>query len=198
VQDTEIVGIIRLCREMDETACDVYAKLRDLCDDKQLSEFWKEMTKAEAEHVAFWKRAERVEAFTDMPGLFGRPGEVISELRRALSLSRDLLRSCDGKFSTSKAFTLAFRLEFYLLHPAFETLFGLLGPFAGGTNPRDAYESHINGFVAMLAKQGEATPARPGWGRKPYARIRVRQSPGDPTPPASRTPPRRGTCCHES
>ena len=33
MKETPIVQIIHLCRKIDEIACDVYAKLADLCDE---------------------------------------------------------------------------------------------------------------------------------------------------------------------
>jgi len=49
-------------------------------------------------------------------------------------------------------------MEFYLLHPAFEVLFNLLGPLAGGTNPEDEYETHIAKFIDMFSKYCHVTP----------------------------------------
>ena len=155
---TPIIEIIRLCRKIDEIARDVYMKFGDLCDDKQLSVFWKEMSKTEAKHVSFWTRAEQVEALTGMPNLFEQPDEVISDLYKVLLRSQDLLRSCEEDFSVSKAFTIAYRLEFYVLHPAFEMLFHLLGATVGDLNPEDTYEFHIDGFIAMWTKQVNVTP----------------------------------------
>ena len=158
MHDSHVMEIIKLCRELDETAGNVYTKLSSLTDDKDLSNFWIQMSKEEALHTSFWKRAELFEAFQDMPNLFEHPEEVIADLKKALSRSRDLLRGCEENYSVQNAFTLAYRMEFYLLHPAFEMLFHLLGPAAGGSNPEDAYESHIFGFIDMLSKYCHVTP----------------------------------------
>ena len=158
MHETPVLEIIRLCRKIDETAHDVYAKFRDLFDDEQLSRFWEEMSRAEAEHVAFWVHAEQLEAFSGIPNLFEQPAEVISGLKKTLLQSQAVLRSGEADFSISKAFTLACRMEFYLLHPAFEMLFHLLGPSAGETKPEDRYDSHINGLIDMLSRQEHVTP----------------------------------------
>ena len=157
MQETPIVQIIHLCREIDEIACDVYAKLAHLCDDPELSRFWRDMSKEEAKHVSFWRRTEQIKAFSDMPNIVENPDEVISELENALSRSRDLLRTCEEEFTLSKAYTLAYRMEFYLLHPAFKMLFLLLRPLADGESPEDEYESHIAKFIDMLSKHGNVT-----------------------------------------
>ncbi len=155
---TDVMEIIKLCRNIDETARDVYAKLSNLADDKELSAFWAKMSQEEAEHISFWKRTELFEVFSDMPNLFEKPKEVITDLTNALSRSRSLLSQCEENCSIQNSFTLAYRMEFYLLHPAFEVLFHLLGPLAGGTNPEDEYESHISQFIDMFNKHCHVTP----------------------------------------
>lgn len=158
MQETPIVQIIHLCRKIDEIACDAYAKLAVLCDDPELSKFWRGMSKEEAKHISFWRRAEQIKAFSGMPNIFEQPDEIISELEKALSRSRDLLSTCDQEFTLSKAFILAYRMEFYLLHPAFKMLFLLLRPLADGESPDDEYESHIARFIDTLSKHGGVTP----------------------------------------
>ncbi len=158
MQETPIIQIIDLCRKIDEIACYVYTKLADLCNDPELSTFWRDMAKEEAMHVSFWKQAEQIKEFSGIPDIFDQPDEVILELRKALASSQDLLRTCEEGFNLSKAFVLAYRMEFYLLHPAFKMLFLLLRPMAGGESPEDEYESHIAKFIDTLFKHGGVTP----------------------------------------
>ena len=158
MQKTPIMQIINLCHKIDEIACHVYTKLADLCNEPELSIFWLEMAKEEAMHVSFWKQAQQIKEFSGLPEIFDQPDEVISELRKALSSSQELLRTCEEGFNLSKAFVLAYRMEFYLLHPAFKMLFLLLRPMAGGQSPEDEYESHIAKFIDTLFKHGGVTP----------------------------------------
>jgi len=158
MKETPIVQIIHLCRKIDEIACDVYVKLADLCDDPELSKFWRDMSKEEAKHVSFWRRTEQIRSLSGMPNIFKQPDEIISELSKALSRSGELLSSCEKGFTLSKAFILAYRMEFYLLHPAFKMLFHLLRPLADGESPEDEYESHIDRFINTLSKHGGVTP----------------------------------------
>ncbi len=158
MHEPAVKEIIGLCRKLDETAHDVYAKFRDLFEDERLSRFWADMSRAEAEHVAFWVQVEHLEASSGIPDIFEQPDEIIASLRKTLSQSEDLLRGCEANFSISNAFTLACRMEFYLLHPAFEMLFHLLGPAAGDANPESTYESHISGLIDMLCAQENMTP----------------------------------------
>lgn len=158
MKEPTVMDIIRLCRGIDEAARSMYTTLRDLCRDKRLSKFWDDMSREEADHITFWRRAEQFEPLSDMPSLFEQPHEVIAELNHTLSRAQELLRSCEKDFNVATAFTLAYRMEFYLLHPAFEMLFHLLGPSAGGSNPEDQYDSHIDTFIDMMSKYGDVTP----------------------------------------
>lgn len=153
-----IIEIIRLCRRIDENACEVYGRLARLEGSESLSNFWVEMSNEESEHIAFWKRAELVEGVSEIPTLFDDPEQVRADLEKALSRSLDLIADCEEDCSVANQFMLAYRMEFYLLHPAFEILFHLLGPTAGGKNPENEYDSHIAKFISMLAEQGNVTP----------------------------------------
>lgn len=156
-QDT-IMEIIGLCRKIDENACEFYNRLSQLEGSSSLSNFWLEMSTEESEHIAFWKRAELLEGVSGIPSLFDNPQQVRADLEKALSRSLELLANCEEDCSVSNQFMLAYRMEFYLLHPAFEVLFHLLGPTASGKNPEDDYDSHIAKFIEMFAKQGDVTP----------------------------------------
>ena len=150
--------IVRLCREIDETARDVYAKISRVPCPEELSRFWAHMSEEEAEHIRFWQRAENTGNLSGVPDLIEDSDHVYSELERTLSRSRELLDLIDEQCDVAAAFTLAYRMEFYLLHPAFELLFKLLGPSAGDPNPADEYECHISEFIDMLSSHGNVTP----------------------------------------
>jgi len=156
-QDT-IKKIINLCRKIDENACEFYNRLSQLEGSGSLSDFWLEMSKEESEHITFWKQAEQIEEVSGIPALFENPEQVLADLAKALSRSLDLLANCEEDCSVANQFMSAYRMEFYLLHPAFEVLFHLLGPTTGGKNPEDDYDSHIAKFIEMLAKHGDVTP----------------------------------------
>ena len=64
MQETPIARIIHLCRKIDEIACEVYTKLADLSNEHDLSKFWRDMSKEKAKHISFWRRAEKIKAFS--------------------------------------------------------------------------------------------------------------------------------------
>lgn len=158
MQETYMAKILQLCRQTDETARDIYSKLSLLSLEKELSLFWEQMSEEESQHVSFWQHAEQLEELSGLPELFENPDQVINELEKALLRSKEMLAKCEDDNTVSKAFMLAFRMEFYLLHPAFELLFHYLGSTAEVCSPEEDYESHIAKFISMLGKHGNVTP----------------------------------------
>lgn len=158
MQENRILEIIRICRRIDEGAEKIYATLARSADSDVMTNFWTTMSKEEAEHVEFWKRAEDVAKMEGLPEIFDRPDTVQSELEAAWKKTRELIKRSQGEFSTPDSFIIAYRMEFYLLHPAFEMLFHLLGPTGESDNPEDDYEDHIASFIDMFHSQGAVTP----------------------------------------
>ncbi len=158
MQESYALKIIQLCRQIDETARDIYLSFHEQFKDEPHHSFWWHMSSEESEHVAFFQRAENSKKLTGLADMFDDPAMVIEELEHAASRATDILNRCQGAFTLSDAFLLAFRMEFYLLHSAFEMLFHLLGPIAGGRNPEDDYEAHIDSFITMLVSTGNVTP----------------------------------------
>jgi diguanylate cyclase (GGDEF)-like protein len=148
--------IISLCRRMDETAREVYMKFSEQCQIEPLQKFWLHMSKEESEHVKFWLKAEQLEILPD--NIFADPGKVIGELEQSVKKTNELLERCKGSYNMADSFVLSYRMEFYLLHPAFSMLFKLLGPMADVRNPETNYDSHIADFINILAKYGQVTP----------------------------------------
>jgi diguanylate cyclase (GGDEF)-like protein len=153
-----VLEIVRLCKETDTIAKNVYARLSAMCPDPHLGPFWREMSEAEAMHVGFWRRLERIGERSGLPELFEDPDTVIKELRHAAEKARQLSDNYERDYDTANAFVLAYRMEFYLLHPAFELLFHSFGSVVGGPNPETHYHAHINRFIIALARYGRVTP----------------------------------------
>lgn len=156
MNETPVLKIVNLCRHMDETARDVYAKFSEQCQVEPLRKFWLHMSKEESEHVRFWLKAEQLDILPD--NIFVDPDKVIEELEYSVKKTNELLEQCQGSYDASDSFILSYRLEFYLLHPAFSMLFKLLGPMEGVRNPETNYDSHIADFINVLVKYGQVTP----------------------------------------
>lgn len=151
-------AIVQTCREIDELARDIYAGLSDLCGNDELKTFWMDMSREEGEHVQFWEQVQQISETLTLPPLFDDPDTIIEELRASLQSATQLFDECKTACSTGQAFLVAYRLEFYLLHPAFEIMFHYLSPVSPLTNPQDTYETHIDEFINMLAKHTTVSP----------------------------------------
>lgn len=156
MNETPILKIIGLCRNIDETAQKMYFEFSKHCRVEPLREFWLHMSEEETEHVVFWQRAEKTGIVLD--NIFRDSEKIIAELEHAKNKMEVYLKQCSNEFSVANTFILAYRMEFYLLHPAFAMLFDLLGPIVGQENPEDNYDSHIVRFIDKLAEFGEVTP----------------------------------------
>jgi len=60
--------------------------------------------------------------------------------------------------SLNTAFLLAYRVEFSMMHPAFEALFHLMHKQTGDSSPEKAYALHIRGLVDALKNVGPLKP----------------------------------------
>ncbi len=156
--ESNILKIIRLCRDIDTAAMEIYGRISNLCDNDELKPFWKEMSEEEATHIDFWNRLETLEENFGIPELFEDPDNVIQELSHGAERAEELLQRCEDSCSVGNSFILAYRMEFYLLHPALELLFHTLGNAGGGPSPENEYESHILRFINTFAQYGEVTP----------------------------------------
>ena len=152
-----VLKVIRLCRQMDETSRDVYLLFHERFKEEPLRSFWLQMSREESEHVDFWRRAEQIEERSGLSNFLDDTEMVVKELEHAAMRTKELLGQIANEYTVAEAFLLAYRMEFYLLHPAFNILFQVFGPAAGGSNPADSYEAHISVFISMLISSGSVT-----------------------------------------
>jgi diguanylate cyclase (GGDEF)-like protein len=151
--------IVKLCLRLDKHAHQAYQELARTAPDSELSRFWHAMAVEEFEHLRFWKEVlQHPAGLETLPRVFERPGEIIDELRDTLARVELLLAKGCARLSVEEAFTLAYRLEFYMLHPAFEVLFNLLCFLVGSPCPGQEYEQHIKRFVQALSAYGHINP----------------------------------------
>jgi hypothetical protein len=59
---------------------------------------------------------------------------------------------------TGSALLLALRLEFYFLHPAFQTLLYFIKRQTGDSSPEEDYANHINKFVSAAQELDGKSP----------------------------------------
>lgn len=157
--------ILNLCFTIDSYAFKIYSKLEKIFYEKNeldLSMFWGEMATEEELHVNFWENINNLARKGLIPQLFNQPYSVRAELEHAKQSVIEMEESClSEKGLANNGFLIAYRLEFYLLHPAFEVFFQFLKTIETSiqlVNPDEDYENHINKFIAALTKFGKVSP----------------------------------------
>lgn len=158
--ESKTLQIVKRCLVIDEMAHRTYSALAKQTSNRPLGEFWQAMAKEEETHVNFWSKIVSDVVLADkLPVLFENANEIIAELDAILPKIKSL--QCDNleTLSVEESFIIAYWLEFYMLHPAFEVLYHLLRGLVNEPCPQDEYENHINRFVEALATFGKVTPA---------------------------------------
>lgn len=158
MKDTMISEIIELCHSIDSKAAKIYSRLSEKADNPALAQYWSRMSVEELGHLEYWERLKRLAAEGAIPQVFDRPSQVRSELQSLEPRTQALLEKSKMSPTIANGFLLAYRLEFYLLHPAFATLFNFMKTATGETTPEDDYESHIEEFIQGLKEYGTESP----------------------------------------
>lgn len=159
VMDSQIlIDIIILCLSLDKKALETYLQFSLQANNNELKTFWKIMAADEKMHVAFWEKLLDSTKQGVIPQVFNKPLKIKEELEDIVSKSNMLLNNSSKLKRSSDIFLLAYRLEYYLLHPAFETLFQFMQIVSNKPTPANTYGVHLDKFLDALKKHGEATP----------------------------------------
>lgn len=154
-------AIIRRCLQIDTLAAETYRGLAECYLASDLGGFWRHMAGEEREHVVFWQGFLSLAQEGMIPQVFEDPYQVMQELESVEARVRCLVQPASCPTQVNTAFVMAYRLEFYLLHPAFTTLFhyaASLSDSTGLVSPEETYEAHVNYFLEALARWGSASP----------------------------------------
>ncbi len=141
-----IAQIAEAALAIDRKAAAVYARLRDGEEEPELGAFWGRMSHEEADHVRFWE-ALLAPGHAPLPAAFDDPRGVLEELRHLDDRTGGLLDRCRAGLTRAEAFLIAYRLEFYLLHPAFAVFFREAPPTLAVPSPDALYKEHIQAFI---------------------------------------------------
>ncbi len=157
MSDEVLTEIIELALAIDQKACAAYQRLAEKQRKGELRIFWHRMSEEEASHVAYWNRLLKLARDGGLPQIFDRPFEVRDEFREINEKTEKLLASELSESLPDKGFLLAFHLEFYLLHPAFELLFDYMRNLHEET-PEEDYGEHLERFLDAMRRYGHVTP----------------------------------------
>ena len=155
-----IEDIIQTCMRIDEIAVQIYSRLASESVDPSLTQFWSERKAEERRHVAFWREMQDFAQKGLIPEVFDAPGEVLKSLETNMARVEEIATDLTPVTEPSHAFLIGYRLEFYLLHPAFEGLFHyarILEPHGLMESPEKEYEEHVDAFVDGMRRWGAAS-----------------------------------------
>ena len=157
MSDAQLNKIIALCLSMDKLASTAYLQLSKNTKGR-LSTFWLSMSLEEDTHVQIWQRLLALAKEGMIPQIFDDPGKSAAELSAVKSKCERLCRNIDTISDKPETFLLAFRLEFYILHPAFATLFHFVSLFDDQVETEELYDQHIEKFIKALNTYATRTP----------------------------------------
>jgi diguanylate cyclase (GGDEF)-like protein len=150
--------ITRLCLDLDKRSAEIYSHMASLSDKPEFKKFWQQMAAEERMHVKFWKEIAEMADRGILPNVFEDPEKTrreLEDIQAKVNATWDTFRQAPEKASP---FLLAYRMEFYLLHPALGTLFHYMKGISTEDNPLDTYEEHLAQLNEMIIRHGSINP----------------------------------------
>jgi diguanylate cyclase (GGDEF)-like protein len=154
----ENLEILNLCLAADSKALLIYSKFAGLSKKKDLKAFWKKMSASEVTHCGYWRKLIKLAKENALPQLFEQPFSTKEELTAIQQKVEEMLVQSQSIKDPNYMFLLAYRLEFYLLHPAFMNFLHFLETLPDQESPVDEYHGHISEFIDALNKYGMDKP----------------------------------------
>ena len=110
--------IFTLCRSIELAAETAYLKISNETKDDEQKSFWLEISRDEKGHATYWDQLHELEEKGSIQNPFENPERIVSELN-AMKDEIDRMIDNDNRQSDFSDLILwAFRIEFYMLHPA--------------------------------------------------------------------------------
>lgn len=156
--DKVLCDITNTCYELDKKSSEIYDEIASLTEDRTLKRFWQEMAGEERTHVKFWDIIVEMAENGMLPQVFEDPEGTKKELEDIQNKVDNLWSKFKHEPNNSDSFLLAYRIEFYLLHPAIGTFFHYMKGVETKNNPIDTYEQHLAKLNTMIGKQGTISP----------------------------------------
>ncbi len=150
--------VLSLCVQADKIAVQLYQNLAARLDDSSLQEFFGSMAKDGLSRISYWKDLEDSAERGFLPEIFDESLQVEEELKMVVRQLQELLGAVSTAVSREQALYLTYKLEFLLLHPAFETLFLFAKLVRQKNDYSEEYKEHIHKIVDGLQRYGKPSP----------------------------------------
>ena len=144
--------ILRLCVELDSTACEVYAGMARACEhDADLHSVFSRMSKEEQQHVEWWTQLTAAWEGGLVPDILDEHDVLV----RLAQVREGVERAVPERFeslTTDQMLDLAGRMEFFMLDSVFGELTDLMQP-GGRIEAREAYSRHVLRIIDAIERR---------------------------------------------
>ena len=141
--------ILMLCKSFEQSATETYRAISEVTESDEQKAFWHDVSEDEKRHITYWEHLLALEEQGILPNPFDKLKETKAELQAMkLSIDRLLLDTHDGDILGTMLVT--FRLESFMLNPAFTILFRALKDKTDAQSPEDDYQEHLEKFSRFV------------------------------------------------
>ncbi|MBN1434752.1 diguanylate cyclase [Candidatus Fermentibacterales bacterium] len=148
------LAIVDVAYEIEVMARDLYAAWAQQFRSADLRTFWDAMSRDETSHLEFWGNLREIGKTTPFSMLLDDPRGLLESLSATRDSVRRIMDDASSGIGVTKALLTAYRLEFYMLEPSFQTLFQSLRFLQSDFDPVSEYEEHIATFVDGMVRFG--------------------------------------------
>lgn len=153
-----LVEILDQAIQLEKMAMGYYQFISERAEDEKHKAFWRSMAVQEGEHLQYWKTLKELAEAGKIRNVFDHPIRVLEELKSISEKIKGIVVDVPNEDPEQLALV-AYRLEFYMLHPAFEALFHLMRHETGDQSPEDSYVKHLQNLFSHLGDLQHKNPA---------------------------------------
>ena len=144
--------IFILCCSIELAAEAAYSRIANESKVDEQKAFWLEISQDEKRHAIYWEQLIELEEKGSIQNPFDNPRRILRELSAMKSKIDEMIDSENLNSAFSDLILWAFRVEFYMLHPAFAILYHVLETDTGDISPEEDYQNHIEKFARVVKK----------------------------------------------
>jgi diguanylate cyclase (GGDEF)-like protein len=149
--------IVAACLELERKAASVFRRFAADADGDAARRFWESVADETRHHSAVYERLRTAGENEPLPLIIYKPAETFEELEMIGKCIDEQVERYAEAPSPEAACLLAFRMQLYLLHPAFASLCRLTKD-ATGEDPADiGYGRYLRRFIDGIGSCGLAT-----------------------------------------
>jgi len=149
--------IVAACLELERKASSVFRMFAAHAGSDEARRFWETVADETHHHSAVYERLQERGGRENLPIIIYKPAETLEELEMiGKSIDEQVERYTEAP-SSEAACLLGFRLQLYLLHPAFASLCRLTRDASGEDLPDIGYGRYLRRFIDGIGSCGLAT-----------------------------------------